>query len=73
VPLVYNPKDGYDEDERIAVFKLVTTFWADYVSDCQESDTRPTAVDFAVWLIHVKGFRDGVDFARDDTEEEQSP
>jgi hypothetical protein len=70
VPLLYRSADEYSDDDRDAVWTEVVTQWTQYVEDCETADTKPTVVDFSVWLIHVKAFVDGVSIGSDRDDEE---
>jgi hypothetical protein len=71
MPLIFKPADGFSEDSSAQVYAELSGAWRDYVKDCQEGDTRATLVDFAVWMLQMGGFRDGLAFAVDDCDDPQ--
>ena len=69
MPLTPVPPDGYSTDARIEAQCTLSRLWDEYVEDCEEGNSKPDVDDFAVWLIRIRAFKDGMEFARDDADE----
>jgi len=66
MPLLYKAQDGYNEDDIEALQAELATALGNYIEDCRIADTKVTTVDFAVYLLHVRAFIDGVAFIADE-------
>lgn len=72
MPLLYREADGYSPEDAATVWTEISATWREYIEDCRIADTKATVVDFSVWLIHVKGFIDGVSIGSDRGEDGHS-